>query len=218
MEATSIQPYGIIVETEDGVAGFVTKEQARGVDCVEGEKYSATVLDIDIVKGVLDVSLLKSSSKVKTKKPKAGKPLDATIELVKADYLVLRLETKGLAFAATKSYNDIRPPFKRFKAGQKVEFTPFKSSKSEERVLGAIKVTDKSEDSSAAVLSSLEDVKEGSVLKGKVCLFSALIPGSRAADAEADVCSFPLDFQHREHADESRLWPEAQGSGSHYRG
>ncbi|CAG8693304.1 17038_t:CDS:2, partial [Acaulospora colombiana] len=54
---------------------------------------------------------------------KNGETVDAVVELVKEDYIIVSLPKQGntIAFATSKSYNDRSQPFTRYKFGQKAK-------------------------------------------------------------------------------------------------
>ncbi|OZJ03378.1 hypothetical protein BZG36_04497, partial [Bifiguratus adelaidae] len=131
--------YGSIVDLPGGMSGFITLEQAKGQDIKEvGSKVLSRVLDVDSKKQIADLSvradlIADDGSKAKTagvssKQIKKLQTLqqnatevDAQIELIKEDYLVLTLPQYNnvIAFAATKILNDRTKPFMRFKLGER---------------------------------------------------------------------------------------------------
>ncbi|KAG0235897.1 rRNA biogenesis protein rrp5 [Actinomortierella wolfii] len=149
VEIQQMESYGWIVSIGDGKDGFVTLEQAKGVDGKKGLKTVAKVLDVDFEKEIIDFTLRKqliskeeqkdatdSAPKfiraVETYKKsieklnglkKDDKTVEAVIELVKDNYLVLSIPqvNNQIAFAATKSYNFREEPFMRYKAGQHIK-------------------------------------------------------------------------------------------------
>lgn len=122
-------------------AGFVPKDQALGVPSTPGDDVPARVLDVDVARGVLDLTLrselvqvqsltTKAGKSPKGKSPKGkaakhvpaapavGSSCEATVELVKEDYMVVSLAGGALAFAATKSYNDQLEPVAAYAPGK----------------------------------------------------------------------------------------------------
>ncbi|KAF9977457.1 rRNA biogenesis protein rrp5 [Actinomortierella ambigua] len=157
VEVQQMESYGWIVSLGEGKDGFVTLEQAKGVEGKKGLKTVAKVLDVDFEKEIIDFTLRKpliskeeqkdataAAAKgttaagamfiraVETYKKsieklnglkKDNKTVEAVIELVKDNYLVLSIPQVNhqIAFAATKSFNNREEPFMRYKAGQHIK-------------------------------------------------------------------------------------------------
>ncbi|KAF9160265.1 rRNA biogenesis protein rrp5 [Actinomortierella ambigua] len=147
VEVQQMESYGWIVSISEGKDGFVTLEQAKGIEGKKGLKTVAKVLDVDFEKEIVDFTLRKpliskEEQKVATSSTfvravetykksiekldalkKDNKSVDAVVELVKDNYLVLSIPhvNHQIAFAATKSYNNREEPFMRYKAGQHIK-------------------------------------------------------------------------------------------------
>ncbi|KAJ2723430.1 rRNA biogenesis protein rrp5 [Coemansia sp. Benny D115] len=65
------------------------------------------------------------------------------IEIVKEDYLVLSMPlfNNAIAFASTKTYNDISKPFTRFKVGQRLKGTPVRAAGDGKRALVVLELS-----------------------------------------------------------------------------
>ncbi|KAL9983734.1 hypothetical protein ACROYT_G005955 [Oculina patagonica] len=121
---------GIVLQLAEGVQGFVPHQLAKGVSCEPGEVVFGCVLDWDFDKKLLLVSLnpelvaerkAVDTHKGKQKKVKSGRILDACVQLITENYMVVMLPQHNyrLAYAPTKLHlNDIRDASKRFAVGQ----------------------------------------------------------------------------------------------------
>ena len=100
---------GVIVDLGNDVTGFVKQEHCDGVTCEVGQTVTARILDADPRKAIVDLSLLPDlikSSKKKSAKVKVGSRAQATVRLVKNDYLVVTLDKSGsICFANCHDYN-----------------------------------------------------------------------------------------------------------------
>ncbi|CAG8597213.1 3363_t:CDS:2, partial [Acaulospora morrowiae] len=114
---------------------------------------------------------------------KTGKTVDAIVELVKEDYIIVSLPEQGntIAFAASKYYNDRSQPFMRYKFGQraKAQITYVPRHKEDanfssrhgsiDRVLVTLQFpTEQQERSHLTSTKTLEDFSPGEKIKGAV--------------------------------------------------
>ncbi|CAH3149742.1 unnamed protein product, partial [Porites evermanni] len=121
---------GIVLQLAERVQGFVPHQLAKGVSCDPGEVVFGCVLDWDFDKKVVFISLnpqlvaqrkTVNSQKVKQKKLKSGQEVEACVQLIKDNYIVVILPQHGyrLAYSPTKLHlNDISDASKRFAVGQ----------------------------------------------------------------------------------------------------
>lgn len=164
--------YGWLLDLGKGIEGFATMEQTKGMSASVGQEIKAKILDFDVAKKIADLSVrpdifseaestaLKKGGSVQAdpldlkrlnKMVKKSQSIDAIVELVKEDYLAVRLTSAGniMAFAMTKSYNNRFKPFLRYKPGQKarakVIFTPDPTAGPCDRVLVALEIQSKHE-------------------------------------------------------------------------
>jgi len=121
---------GILLQLAEGVQGFVPHQLAKGVSCEPGEVVFGCVLDWDLDKKLVCFSLIPElvaqrkaveSLKAKQKKLRGGREVEACVQLIRDNYIVVMLPQHNyrLAYAPTKLHlNDIRDASKRFAVGQ----------------------------------------------------------------------------------------------------
>lgn len=135
---------GVVVsfEENDDLLGFITHYQLGGVDLEKGSTVQAAVLDVSKSERLVDLSLkpefvvkskVKSSKKESHKKRRreASKELElhqtvnAVIEIVKEDYLVLSLPEYdySIGYASIVDYNTQKLPRKQYVNGQSITAT-----------------------------------------------------------------------------------------------
>ncbi|KAH9327355.1 hypothetical protein KI387_007533 [Taxus chinensis] len=142
-EVLEIKEYGVIVNLKEykDIVGFITHHQLGGISVEIGKIVEARILDIVRSDGIVDLSLrpeLLQDRKPQepTEKPfprkrrkseqnaglKVHQKVDAVVELVKDDYLVLSLpeHENMIAFASTHDYNMWMDPHMHYATGQKV--------------------------------------------------------------------------------------------------
>ncbi|KAG0047226.1 rRNA biogenesis protein rrp5 [Gryganskiella cystojenkinii] len=186
-------------------SGHVASEQTKGKGKV-GVKIPAKVLDVDFEKDEVDFTLKETLMKAEeTKEAKTGtfnvvnitkdlttlkelqkkeESLEAVVELVKEDYVVLTIPqvSNTIVFAATRSFNNRKGRFISYKIGEKVRVQIAHVPKSQgkgqtaERVVvvfeqaAAVK-NGATKDATKAAASSIqlfEDVKEGELTSGRI--------------------------------------------------
>lgn len=140
-----IKEFGVVINFEDqlDVIGFIASSQMDGRDLVPGSLLKAFVLDICIKDCLVDLSLKpslldtaskfsKASSSIKKKRKKddsmeleLNQSVNAIVEMVKENYLVLSLPDckNAIAFASVVDYNTQKLPHKSFAVGQSVVAT-----------------------------------------------------------------------------------------------
>lgn len=171
-----------------------------------GAKCAAKVLDVDFEQDSIDFTLKDSLiSAEETKEAKANKfstaniskdltslttlqksqgTVEAVVELVKEDYLVMSIPEVNnmIAFAATRSLNNRKDRFIGYKTGEKVKaivaYVPKSQGKGQaaERVILSIEQASVSPRNGAAKeakkgtsgIAEFEDVKEGSIVSARV--------------------------------------------------
>eukprot|EP01147_Barroeca_monosierra_P000265 gene265-3640_t len=176
-----VKDYGITVVTSDDVPGFISAAQAKGVALELDSTVQSVILDVDVDRGILDLGirpeLIESTNvlaQIKSKKKKnrdkkleiwPDSILEATIELVKEDFMVLSLNDGRLAFAACKSYNKRDSPFRKYFPGNKCSVHVVEHT---DRILCQIvdKVTQQT-------ISPIEEARLGSQISAKV---SSVLP------------------------------------------
>eukprot|EP01018_Ginkgo_biloba_P021204 Gb_10495 [translate_table: standard] len=145
-EIQEIKEYGIIVNLKEhkDIVGFITHYQLGGVSVEIGTVVQALILDVVKSDGIVDLSLRpelvqhskegESKRRPLTKRRRKSElhsnlelhqKVDAVVELVKDDYLVLSLPEHGnaIAFASTHDYNMRMDSHKHYTTGQKVSAT-----------------------------------------------------------------------------------------------
>ncbi|KAJ1569857.1 Protein RRP5 [Nowakowskiella sp. JEL0078] len=125
-----IVPYGLIVGLQPKISGLVTSEQTKGTEeKKKGTKISAKVIDIDVEKKIIDLTmrpdLMKPSKAGEDSilSKNGNEPIDALVEVLKEDYLIVTLPAFGntIAYAVSKTYNcNKTTSFTRFRVGQKI--------------------------------------------------------------------------------------------------
>lgn len=202
----TIKPYGAIVNVTSPAGeefpGFVSTEQAAGIDVTEGVQLPARILDIDPSKNVVDLTVqppLVAAGANALKPLKASKkPRAATIELVKEDYMVLSLPKGRLAFAATKTANNSTAPFDRFRPGGECEVLVVQAMKTGPRRLLVSCVNDEpipSTDGSARTSGTASGAASDSKVVEKTAV-GDVVPGSILSATVSSVRSTQvnLDF------------------------
>ncbi|KAF9954571.1 rRNA biogenesis protein rrp5 [Mortierella alpina] len=188
-------------------SGLVTLDQAKGVKGKKGTKCAAKVLDVDFERESVEFTLKDSLITAdETKEAKAGKffatniskdlaelaalqksqeSVEAVVELVKDDYLVLSIpqHKNMIAFAATRSFNNRRERFISHKVGEKVKavvaFAPKSQGKGQtaERVILSLEqsngqvrngTTKEGKKAASSGIEKFEDVQEGVLITGRV--------------------------------------------------
>lgn len=98
----NVRDVGVIVELDDGLPGFIIQHQARDAALSPGDQIAACILDIDVFKGIVDLTLnpeliekastakksSKKSKKAKLEEADAGDATtgDSVIQLVKVRF------------------------------------------------------------------------------------------------------------------------------------
>ncbi|KAJ7376225.1 hypothetical protein OS493_036048 [Desmophyllum pertusum] len=146
---------GIILQLADGVQGFTPHQLAKGVSCEPGEVVFGCVLDWNLDKKLVMVSLnpelvaerkAVESHKGKQKKLKSGRIIDACVQLIRDNYIVVMLPQHNyrLAYAPTKLHlNDIRDASKRFAVGQQYSSVVQRPGKMEDGLLPVVMLQEK---------------------------------------------------------------------------
>ncbi|KAG0449548.1 hypothetical protein HPP92_027317 [Vanilla planifolia] len=142
-EIQEIKEFGVVISFENyvDVVGFVSQHQMGGIHVEKGSLVRAFILDISKTENLVDLSLnpeLVSSKHVEMpdnlsnskKKRQRASPCDfelhqtvnATVEIVKENYLVLSLPEHNYAvgYAPIKDYNTEMLPPKHFSNGQRL--------------------------------------------------------------------------------------------------
>ncbi|XP_048585462.1 protein RRP5 homolog isoform X2 [Nematostella vectensis] len=136
-KVSKVKKNGISLTLPDGLKGFVFHQLAQGVSCLEGEVVQGCVLDLDVKKSVVELTLLpdvvkgRQNQKNKPKQMKPGQPVDFIVQLIKAEYMVVVLPCAAfkIGYAPAKMHlNDIRDVAKRFNVGQKYRGSILESS------------------------------------------------------------------------------------------
>ncbi|GLJ04920.1 hypothetical protein SUGI_0006550 [Cryptomeria japonica] len=145
-EVQEIKEFGVIVNLKEykDIVGFITHYQLGGVSIEIGNIIQARILDIVKSDGIVDLSLRpellqhcksrETKGKTLCKKRRKSEEnvelrlhqkVDAVVELVKDDYLVLSLpkHDNNIAFASTHDFNMWVDPHKHYTTGQKINAT-----------------------------------------------------------------------------------------------
>ncbi|KAF9919994.1 rRNA biogenesis protein rrp5 [Linnemannia zychae] len=183
----------------------ITVNQVREGKIKTGTKCIAKVLDVDFEHDTIDFTLKESLISAEESKgaqvnkfysanvskdlasltalQKSQESVEAVIELVKDDYLVLSIpDYNMIAFAATRSLNDRKDLIAGHKAGEKIRavvvYVPKSQGKgqSAERVILSIEPASvslhdnvaKEAKKSVSGVVKFEDVKEGSIINGRI--------------------------------------------------
>ncbi|KAI9331206.1 mitochondrial matrix Mmp37-domain-containing protein [Obelidium mucronatum] len=149
-------PSGFLLDVEKGAAsGLLTVDMSQSASIEVGATIKGRVVDIDYGKKMLDVKLIESSPEEKDKKKKNKKKiealeeagesdekiahavkqkhmLEAAVEVVKADYVILSIPSLAnrVVFAPIRNLNSANDPnaAKNFRLDQKVKVTLLKAS------------------------------------------------------------------------------------------
>ncbi|CAG8560739.1 2094_t:CDS:10 [Cetraspora pellucida] len=130
----------LVDNTDVKIKGFIHEDQVNCKDkeVNENDILDGVVLDLDMKGKQADLAVrseLVDQFKLQNSQPisnkykklrkiaKEGTTVDAVIELVKEDYIIVSLpeQWNTIAFAAAKSYNNRTQPFMRYSFGQKVK-------------------------------------------------------------------------------------------------
>ncbi|XP_044173478.1 protein RRP5 homolog [Acropora millepora] len=122
---------GIFLQLAQGIQGFVFHQLAKGVSCQPGEIVFGCVLDCDLDRELVYVSLIPDivkqskaaaeSGKSTRKKLKNGTQVGAIVQVIRKDYIVVTLPLlkHRLCYAPAKLHlNDLSDASKRFAVGQ----------------------------------------------------------------------------------------------------
>ncbi|XP_015771536.1 PREDICTED: protein RRP5 homolog [Acropora digitifera] len=122
---------GIFLQLAQGIQGFVFHQLAKGVSCQPGEIVFGCVLDCDLDRELVYVSLIPDivkrskaaaeSGKSTQKKLKNGSQVGAIVQVIRKDYIVVTLPLlkHRLCYAPAKLHlNDLSDASKRFAVGQ----------------------------------------------------------------------------------------------------
>ncbi|KAG0275224.1 rRNA biogenesis protein rrp5 [Linnemannia exigua] len=184
----------------------VAADQVKGGKIKAGAKCPAKVLDVDFEQDTVDFTLkdalisVEDATEAKANKfstssttkdltslatlQKSQGPVEAVVELVKDDYIVLSIPEVNnmIAFAATRSLNNRKDRFIGYKVGEKVKaivaYTPKAQGKGQtaERVILSVEQASVSPRNGATkeakkgtnAIATFEDVKEGSIISARV--------------------------------------------------
>ncbi|KAF9438080.1 rRNA biogenesis protein rrp5 [Entomortierella beljakovae] len=186
----------------------IAENQIKDVKGKAGLKCPAKVLDVDFEADTVDFTLkdsLISTEETKNAKPgkfsavsiskelselaalhKSRETIEAVIELVKNDYVVISIPQFNnlIAFAATRSFNNRKDRFISYKSGEKIKvvaaYVPKSIGKgqSAERIIFAIEQASKATPSNNSSkegkktplsgVTNFEDVKEGVIINGRI--------------------------------------------------
>ncbi|KAJ3090994.1 hypothetical protein HK102_001993 [Quaeritorhiza haematococci] len=134
----SIMPYGVIVDLFDGLSGLITTQQMGNEKLEVGTTVKASILDVDLEKRIVDLSVKHakgfSNTSAKSKKLEANRekptPLDAIIEVIKEDYLIVALPAIGvIGYVTSRTFNSQDNLFTKYKVGQKIKVSPYQVPK-----------------------------------------------------------------------------------------
>lgn len=188
-KVTKVETWGVMLDC-DGLNCFAHPAQVDGgpTAAAVGATFSALILDVNTQKGILDVSIrseiVKKFEASKAKAPSAGTNLDAIVQLVKRDYLVMTVKN-GSGFAIlygpsrdynNESYVDAHAKFKTL--------TTIKITVDSESYNGVALAhpasteavaTPKRESTAfqSATISSLADIEAGKIVDGAVLIIHA---------------------------------------------
>ncbi|CAG8600314.1 4473_t:CDS:2, partial [Gigaspora rosea] len=184
--------------TDVKIKGFIHEDQANCKDggINENDLLHGVVLDLDIKGRQADLAVrseLMDKFKIQSSKPinnkykdlkkisKKGIAVDAIIELIKEDYIIVSLpeQWNTIAFAAAKSYNNRTQPFMRYSFGQKVkvQIVHVPQHKNDnhvndnnviDRVLVALQQAADQEKFMLSDTKSIEDFSPGQKIKGTI--------------------------------------------------
>lgn len=184
--------------TDVKIKGFIHEDQANCKDggINENDLLHGVVLDLDVKGKQADLAVrseLMDKFKIQSNKPinnkykelkkisKKGIAVDAIIELVKEDYIIVSLpeQWNTIAFAAAKSYNNRTQPFMRYSFGQKVKVqivhVPQHNNDNHvndnsviDRVLVALQQAADQEKFMLSDTKSIEDFSPGQKIKGTI--------------------------------------------------
>lgn len=187
-KVTKVETWGVMLDC-DGLNCFAHPAQVDGgpTAAAVGATFSALILDVNTQKGILDVSIrseiVKKFEASKSKAPSAGTNLDAIVQLVKRDYLVMTVKSgSGFAilYGPSRDYNnenfvDAHTKFKTL--------TTIKVTVDAESFNGVTLAHPASAEAVAApkaqtafhsaAVSSLADIEVGKVIDGSVLVIHA---------------------------------------------
>eukprot|EP01119_Soliformovum_irregulare_P023302 TRINITY_DN811_c0_g4_i1.p1 TRINITY_DN811_c0_g4~~TRINITY_DN811_c0_g4_i1.p1 ORF type:complete len:1886 (+),score=832.81 TRINITY_DN811_c0_g4_i1:359-5659(+) len=119
--------FGIVLKFSDSsFTGLVVSAQKGQFRGKEGDQVEATVLDVDIDKGIVDMTFDENSLNLlkRPKVMKVGDSISAILMLIKVNYLVFVAQTQHqLVFVPTRGDNRFDDPFKFYTPGSTYQLT-----------------------------------------------------------------------------------------------
>jgi ribosomal protein S1 len=159
--------FGILFNTKTLFFFFLI---LKGAKINIGVKTEFRILDVDKLKQVVDLTLLKSLMKKPQKKLSKGQNYDVQVEMVKENYLVLSVIGKGIiGFAPTKDFNTMHSfaPFNVFSFGQ-TRNALLQTIWKKERMLFVLNPeVDKSLPIESQI-KTINDISPGMIVKGRI--------------------------------------------------
>ena len=187
-KVTKVESWGVMLDC-NGLNCFAHPAQVEGGTnaATVGATFSALILDVNTQKGILDVSIrseiVKKFETSKTKAPTAGTSLDAIVQLVKRDYLVMTVKS-GSGFAIlygpsrdynNESYVDSHTKFKTLTTIKvTIDSQNFNGvTLAYPAVAEAAPAKKESTIFQSSTVSSLADIEAGKIVDGQVLIIHA---------------------------------------------
>eukprot|EP00656_Telonema_subtile_P003300 TRINITY_DN11508_c0_g1_i2.p1 TRINITY_DN11508_c0_g1~~TRINITY_DN11508_c0_g1_i2.p1 ORF type:complete len:1212 (+),score=418.90 TRINITY_DN11508_c0_g1_i2:110-3745(+) len=176
-QVMSVHDYGTVMSLLGDVVGFVKAEQHGGQQCVAGETVQCRVVDVAQDQAIVDLSLkLVGGAKPKKRKRETSAKMQASVELIKEDYLVLSLADGSIGFALTNTFNNrVGEAHDLYSYGQKLSVSPAGDAAPNRMLLainhktaGSSSKTPSKHDSVDPEVKGVADIKLGMLTKAKV--------------------------------------------------
>jgi rRNA biogenesis protein RRP5 len=180
-------PAGTVVELKSKITGLILKEHFEGEEKKIGTSVKGRIMDIDIKNNVVNITmksdLVKGNAKIPKELTVKGKTVDAIVQLVKQNYVIVSLPKYGHQFAylSENSYN--KPEINhisKYSIGQSISVITLGVLKSDvgfERLLLKLNASSKNavvdtrriiKDPIDKSITALEDLIPGKEIKGRI--------------------------------------------------
>ena len=180
-------PAGTVVELKGKITGLILKDHFEGEEKKIGASVKGRIMDIDVKNNVVNITmkseLVKGDAKIPKELTAKGKMVDAIVQLVKQNYIIVSLPKYGqqLAYLSENGYN--KPEINhttKYSIGQSISAITLgvlKSNTGFERVLLKLNASTKNavadtrriiKDPIDKSITALEDLIPGREVKGRI--------------------------------------------------
>eukprot|EP00833_Pecoramyces_ruminatium_P009056 jgi/Orpsp1_1/1183088/evm.model.c7180000083776.1 len=180
-------PAGTVIELKGKITGLILKEHFEGEDKKIGASVKGRIMDIDIRNNVANITmksdLINGNEKIPKELKAKGKNVDAVVQLVKQNYIIVSLPKYNQQFAYLSENGYNKPEINhtvKYKIGQSLSATTLGIIKNEvgfERLILKLNASTKSDvadtrrlikDPIDKSITALEDLIPGKEIKGRI--------------------------------------------------